>query len=201
MLDFVTGTVRSVKEKSVTIEVGGMGLSFQVPQAGNLQKDSQATLHTYMHWNAENGPSLFGFATELERRVFTLVIDCPKIGPNIAISILSHFSASQFLEIVTSQDEDRLSQVNGIGAKKAEQLIVQLKHKVSKLLSSGEIVAEAQESFVHWQNVTDVLTSLNYSKQEISGVVQHLSEKYASQNVSLDQLVRAALGFLTKSSL
>ena len=200
MLDFVTGTIKTVREKSVTIEVGGMGLSLQVPQSANLQKDAQATLHAYMHWNQDKGPSLFGFATELERRVFLLVIDCPKIGPNIAISILSHFSASQFLEIVTAQDPDRLSQVNGIGAKKAEQLIVQLKHKVSKLISSGEIVAEAQESFVHWQNVTDVLTSLNYSKTEISGVVQHLTEKYAAQNISLDQLVRAALGFLSKSS-
>ncbi len=146
MLTYITGTVKDIKEKSLVLEVGNFGLSLQVPQAQKIAKDTQATLHTYLHWNQENGPSLFGFQTLLERQVFLLIIECPKIGPSIALSVLSQLTAGQFLECITSQDDKQLSKVNGIGAKKAEQLIVQLKHKVQKLISSGGVVVESTEA-------------------------------------------------------
>ena len=92
-----------------------------------------------------------------------------------------------------------MSSINGIGPKKAEQLIVQLKHKVTKLLASGEISSHSQQDFTQWQNVNDVLVSLNYSRQEISKVMQFLTEKYSGQNVPLDQLIRSALGFLSRN--
>lgn len=197
VLTYMTGMVRDVKEKSVVLEVGSFGLLLQVPQAHKLTKDTQVMLHTYLHWNQENGPSLYGFHSLLERQVFLLIIDCPKIGPSIALSALSHFTAGQFLECITSQNDKQLSKVNGIGTKKAEQLIVQLKHKVQKLISSGSVVVESQDNFVHWQHVSEVLLSLNYSKTEVSKALNHLSEKYQEQNYALDQLIRTALSFLS----
>ncbi len=199
MLTYITGTVKDVKEKSVVLEIGNFGLALHVPQAQKLTKDTQATLHTYLHWNQENGPSLYGFQTLLERQVFLMIIDCPKIGPSIGLSVLSCLTAGQFLECITTQDEKQLSKVNGIGAKKAEQLIVQLKHKVQKLISSGGVVVESQENFVHWQNVSEVLNSLNYSKSEVNKALHYLGEKYRDQNGSLDQLIRSALSFLSAS--
>ena len=66
-----------------------------------------------------------------------LVIGCSGIGPKIALAVLAHLGAQGFVEVVSCGDERALSKVNGIGPKKAEQIIVQLKHKVSKLISSG----------------------------------------------------------------
>lgn len=199
VLAYMTGTVRDVKEKAVVLEVGNFGLMLYVPQAHKLTKDANITLHTYLHWNQENGPSLYGFHSLLERQVFLLIIDCPKIGPSIALSALSHFTAGQFLECITSQNDKQLSKINGIGAKKAEQLIVQLKHKVQKLVSSGGVVVESQDNFVHWQQVSEVLHSLNYSKAEVSTALNYLGEKYKEQNSSLDQLIRTALSFLSSA--
>lgn len=198
MIDYVSGIIKNSLDKKVTIDVNGFGMSLQTPRTNGLQKDKPATLFSYLHWSAEQGPTLFGFQTELERTVFLLIIDCPKIGPSLALSILAHFSASQFLEIITSQDDRRLSEVSGIGAKKAEQIMVQLKHKVQKLVSSGQVTAtEAQSNFVQWQNVNDVLASLNYSKAEITKAMTHLTEKYNNENCSLDQLIRTALSYLS----
>ncbi len=198
MIDHVTGKIKEINENIVVLETGPFGLSLQVPNATKgLIKDSQATLFTYMHWNSENGPSFFGFKTQLERKVFLLIISCSKVGPSIATGVLSTFSASQFLEIITTHDEQKLSTVSGIGQKKAEQIIVHLKHKVQKMLSSGQIALEAQESFVQWQNVSDVLTSLNYSNQEISKTMAYLGEKFKGQNCPLNQLIRSALSFLS----
>jgi Holliday junction DNA helicase RuvA len=197
VFDYLSGKIRDVKEKSITLVAGGIGFALCVPQAQKLTKGMDADFFTYFHWNAENGPSLFGFQQELDRQVFLLIIDCPKIGPGIALNILSQLSASQFLEIITAQNEKGLSAINGIGSKKAEQIIVHLKHKVQKLITSGELVVEQQESFVYWQNVSDVLVSLNYSKQEVSKAMHYLAEKFAGQNCPLDQLIRSALAYLS----
>ena len=70
-------------------------------------------------------------------------------------------------------------------------------YKVQKLLTSGELKIEQQQSFVQWQHPTDVLLSLNYTKQEVAKVISHLAEKHTDQNYPLDQLIRAALSFLS----
>ncbi|MBM3886500.1 Holliday junction branch migration protein RuvA [Candidatus Dependentiae bacterium] len=199
MIDIIKGIIYEAQEKSVSILVNGFGFKIATPRGNEWSVDQQGTLYTYLHWHAEQGPSLFGFSTAFERTVFLLIIECPKIGPSIALNILHQLTPSQFLEIVTSQNEKGLSNVNGIGAKKAEQIIVELKHKVAKLTSSGLLVApqDAQESFMYWQQVNEILLSLNYSKQEIQKVIQLLSKKYADQPIALDQLIRSALSLLS----
>ena len=198
MIDYVIGKVKKVKDLYLTILVNGLGLSFQMPQAKNVREGDSVELHTYFHWNSDKGPSLFAFQTELERTVFLMIIDCPKIGPKIALTILSQMSTNDFLEIISSQDEKRLSTVNGIGAKKAEQIIMQLKSKVSKLISSGEIKVEENQSFSQWQNLNDVLVSLGYTKQEISDTIKYLGDMKI-ENLSFDQLLRKSLCFLSKN--
>lgn len=197
MINFIKGFVKEVHEKSATVLINGLGFDVQIPNTKNVSKDKEIELHTYMHWNQEKGPSLFGFQEELEKKVFLMIIDCPKIGPSIALKILSQINAGEFLEIVSSQNEAALSKVNGIGAKKAEQIIVSLKNKVTKLLSSGKLPAQSQQDFTIWQNVSDVLVSLNYSKPEITQALQHLTQKHAGENVPLDQLIRSALSYLS----
>ena len=197
MINYLKGSIKSIKDQTVTVLVNGIGYALQVTQTKNLVKNKESEFYTYLHWNQEKGPSFYGFSNELEKTVFLLIIDCPKIGPGIAIKILSQIEPGQFLEIISSQNEEALSKFNGIGPKKAEQIIMHLKNKVAKLLSSGEIQPDSQQNFVQWQNINDVLVSLNYSKPEITKTMQFLTEKYSGKNIQLDQLIRAALGFLS----
>jgi Holliday junction DNA helicase RuvA len=198
MLDFLQGKIVGVHDKTITVAVGGIGFAVHVPQARNYVPDADIRLHTYLHWNQENGPSVYGFVTEIERKVFLLIINCPKIGPSIAMTILSQVSASEFLEMITAGSDSALSNLNGIGSKKAEQLIVELRSKVQKLINSGELAVEKQQSFVQWQQLSEVLTSLNYSKPEVIKATQYVAEKYTGQNYPIDQLIRAALSYLSE---
>jgi holliday junction DNA helicase RuvA len=199
MIDFIQGAVTSFSETQLIITVGNFGISLFSPKSSQYIKSNSIKLFTYLHWNQEQGPKLFGFATELDRTIFLLIIDCPKIGPSIGLSVLSHFTATQFLDIITSHDEQRLSQVNGIGTKKAEQIIIQLKHKVTKLLESGSIkIVDKDQNFAQWKQLSDVLSSLNYSKTEITQTIQRLSkENKAQQITSFDKLIRMALAHLS----
>lgn len=198
MIDQLQGKVIAIKEKGVTLDVNGVGFALHVTQPQQYACDEGRLFFTYLHWHPDNGPSLYGFATELERKVFLLIIDCPKIGPSIANNILSQLSAGHFLELIATANQDGLSALHGIGSKKAEQLIVELKQKVQKLLKAGDIVVEQQQSFVLWQQLQDVLTSLNYSRQEITKTTQYLTDKYAQEPQPLDLLIRAALAFLSQ---
>lgn len=196
MLDYVSGTVQSIHEKTVVIDVYGFGLTLQTPALHTLNPGEHVRLHTHLHWNQEQGPSLYGFIDELTRSVFLTIIECPKIGPSIALNILSHINALHFLNLIAHGNEKQLCAVNGIGAKKAEQLIVQLKHKAAKLLTTQQVSQEAIMNFIPLQQVSDVLTSLNYSKAEVAQALRYISEKHHEQTPALDILLRSALSHL-----
>ena len=104
---------------------------------------------------------------------------------------------NSFLEAVHTGNEDALTKVSGIGAKKAEQMIVQLKHKVAKLIDSGAMSRSCQ-NFKQLKNVSDVLNSLNYSRSEISSAVDYVRSNYSDKDYSFDQMLRQALSFLSR---
>lgn len=197
MISLVSGVVKAIKEQSLIVDIGFLGLQVQVPQESLYHIDQKIQLHTYMHWNQEQGPSLFGFSSELEKTLFLTIIDCSGIGPKIGLAVLADLGAERFIEIVQAADEKGLSKVSGIGPKKAEQMIVQLKHKVAKLLDNG-LQVTGSATVTQWQNIQEVLESLNYSKPEIMVAMKQLRESEPQMNAPFDQLMRRALSFLAK---
>jgi Holliday junction DNA helicase RuvA len=199
MIDILCGNITHITEDAITVMTGGIGFRLHVPQVHIFTISSAVTLYAYLHWNQENGPSLFGFSTELDRQVFLLIISCSGIGPKIALSILGSLGSSGCIHAVCQGDDKALSKVPGIGTKKAEQIIVSLKHKMQKLLKSG-IELEDVTALHHMHELNDVLTSLNYSKREIDATLHWLSEQPLSEPVPFDKLMRQALSFLAKKA-
>ena len=197
MIQYISGTIKEVLDQAVIVDIGALGLYVAVPSSIKFHSGQKITLSIYMNWNTETGPSLFGFEHEFERTIFMLVIGCSGIGPKIGLAILAHLGAEGFIETVSAGDERALSKVNGIGPKKAEQIIVQLKHKVSQLISSGSGCPDDSKAKT-WQEVSQALESLHYTRTEISQAMQHLTAHYAASNLPFDQLLRQALSFLSK---
>lgn len=197
MINTFSGQIKDINDSMLTVENNGIGLAIQVPQPTLFAVGQKTDLLVHMHWNSENGPSLFGFANALEKNVFLMITSCSGLGPKLAMAVLGQLGASEFLEAVQSGNEDALSDVSGIGAKKAEQIIVQLKHKVAKLIESGAHVG-ASATLEKRHEISQVLKSLNYSPQEVRAAMNHINEQYPQSSVAFDQLVRHALAFLTK---
>ena len=196
MINFLKGHVLEYKEHIITLDVQGIGFEVHVAQNHSAVKGEALALYVYLQWHQENGPTLFGFQSDIEKTLFLLITSCSGIGPKIAMAILSAMKPTSFLKAVQAHDEKALSAINGIGAKKAEQMIVQLRHKVSKLIDSG-IVIEKDIEFEQWQNISEVLTSLNYSRTEITNAMQYIKES-SSADATFDLLLRRALSFLSK---
>jgi len=198
MLAYLRGTIVSSYDSMLTIDVSGVGYAVSVARAEYFEKGAQATVCTYMHWIQDQGPSLYGFSTEIEREIFLLIISCSGMGPKIGLAVLSQLSPLQFLQVIQEGNQAGLSSVNGIGPKKAEQMIVQLRHKVGKLIAKGVDIPQENKSLELWKNLSDVLQSLNYSRQEVESALMHTRSQVAGSDYIFDELLRHSLSFLAK---
>lgn len=199
MIRTVNGTVQAVTDQDITVNIGPIGLALQVPNPSQFQVGAAITVATYLHWNQEQGPSLFGFVDELDRAVFLLIISCAGIGPKIALAALGQLGSANILIALQTSNEKVLSQVSGIGAKKAEQIIAHLRHKADKV-AKNFTGAVTGKTVTQWDDVTQALTSLNYTRAEIANTMQHLGQRYADVQLPFDQLIRHALSFLAKKT-
>lgn len=199
MLEYLSGIVRKTEKHQVVLEVASIGFSIQVPDSYVFPLNKMTIIYSYLHWHQENGPQLFGFFNELDRAVFCLIISCSGIGPKIALTLLAHLGAPLFLQAIASSDQNALASVTGIGAKKAEQMIVGLKHKVAKLIESGVELGHAS-GLIAWHEVVQALESLNYSKTEVGYAITQLKNSDLKTDIPFDQLLRKALSYLTKQS-
>ena len=199
MINFLSGTVQDIHERAITLFVSGFGLHINTPRPELFAVGEATKVCAYMHWNSDKGPSLFGFADEVDKQLFLHIIDCPKIGPKIGLAILSQMPSVQFIDAVRSQNVKALSSVSGVGIKKAEQIITSLKDKITKLVTTGKIsVAAVSQDGTDWSSLGDALSSLGYTKQEVSSTLQRLA-KEPTADASFDVLLRSALSMLAQN--
>lgn len=209
MINFLKGTVLSQKTASagndtLVLQVGGFGLQICVPESVIVATGSEFELHTYMHWNQENGPSLFGFTESAQREFFCLLISVSGIGPRMALALISAFPVATLIDALISGNISLLSSVSGIGRKKAETLVLHLKEKAEKFVmpATGGVtggVSGSNTGFAtHIKDLSDALTSLGYSRQEIVGAVDQLRAIDGASSYAFDQLLRKSLQILAK---
>lgn len=194
MIDHMQVTINKINEATVIACVGPICFELAVAHPGAFVINQSVCVYTHLHWNQETGGQLFGFQSIAQRTVFLLVISCSGIGPKIALALLAHLSLSEFIQAIALADAHVLSRVPGIGLKKAEQIIVHLKHKIETLRAIAHDSDDAGYIDVH-RELSQVLASLHYSRSEINEALAHLAHK---QGESFDQLLRASLSFLAK---
>jgi holliday junction DNA helicase RuvA len=197
MITYIKGIVQSIGDKvSLKSDCLQMGFAVHVVDVAAFVVDEEVELYIHMHWNQEQGPSLYGFRSLEEKELFVLIIGCSGIGPKMALTILSQTDANTFVGAIQTGDIKTLSQLKGVGSKKAEQMVLQLKNKVASFVSSHAL------SFVgmtqHLGQLSEVLQSLNYSRLEIQRVLSYMRAQEWESKPSFDQVMRQALSFLAK---
>lgn len=201
MIAFLHGIIKDTAPQTVILDVNGISFVIQVPDERLFTMQQKIELAIHFHWNPEQGPHLFGFIDTWAKTAFTLIISCSGVGPKIGLAALQALSPMQFFQLILLADTKTLSSINGIGTKKAESIILQLKDKVTKL-SLPELSSDAKGhvNLQVFKQISDALTSLNYSRGEISGALEYAKKQITSQKYSFDELLRKALSFLAKSA-
>ena len=196
MIALVTGTVRSIANDRLVVEVGGFGLSVVV----NAQLSTQVTLGSQLQLFTslvvrEDSLTLFGFATDDSRSLFELVQTVSGIGPKVAMAIVGALTPEELSRAITQEDIASIEKVPGIGRKGAQRLILELKGKISDL-SSGQQYRAHQP--VWREQLASALVSLGFSPKEsdsaISTVVTELlAEGKEAHDLELSELLKLTL--------
>ena len=117
------------------VDVNGIGYKIFTPLSTYYvlpKTGDSVTLHIHTRVR-EDELKLFGFLTEEEQTIFEKLITINKVGPKLALGILSGMSPANLLTAVMSNDAARLSAIPGVGKKTAERLTLEMKDKLSDL--------------------------------------------------------------------
>lgn len=202
MLGWLRGRVISEEPSGLILEVSGVGYELTAPVGtlGRAPRDDNELVELWVHTHVrEDALELFGFASELERRVFRLLVSVPNVGPKTAIGVLGALSIADLSRSIAARDLGRLSKVPGIGKKTAERLVVELAEKLPALVpaegaAKGAGVGKAAP-VGKAQLLLKALVNMGYRPAEAERAVEHLGKRVESDAMS--DLLRSALAFLT----
>ncbi len=130
---------------------------------------------------------IYGFLSKEERDLFTKLNTLSKVGPKLALNLLSVFSPDELREIILKRSIRELSKVPGIGPKRAEKLFLDLKNLFLKPSQKGIIISPEKEMLL--EEAKSCLMSLGFQSKEVEKVLYKVFE----EDDTLDTLVKKAL--------
>jgi len=167
MIYRLRGTLVEKDTEGVVVDVGGVGYRSSASLATLRALPSlgeECVIHTRLVVR-EDAMLLFGFAERDERAAFDALTAVSKVGPKLAISILSSMSPQEVSEAVARGDVIKLSSVPGLGKKTAERLVLELRGK-SLAAFGPEPVAAGGGGGGPYMEARDALAALGYRLEE-----------------------------------
>ena len=200
MIASVKGKLEGVTTDSVIIDVNGLGFEAIVPTTviNRLPKiDENIKLYTYMHVR-EDIMQLYGFLDKEDLDFFKLLITVNGIGPKAGIAILSSMPADILSFAILSEDTKTIEKAQGIGAKTAKKLVLELKDKVGIIKTPNNTGSETYDNTVLTIGINSeikdetvqVLIALGYSQTESMKAISTIE---ISEEMTSEELVKLAL--------
>jgi Holliday junction DNA helicase RuvA len=181
---------------ALILDVNGVGYELLAPlgAVGRAEQLGDQRVALFVHTNLrQDALELFGFASLAEREVFRLLIGVQKVGPKIALGLLSALPPEELAHAVQEGDVIRLSRVPGIGKKTAERLVLELKEKMPGGRLPEARPAPTQDG--QTERLIGALTNMGYRTAEAERAVESLGDRLTTE--PLPSLLRAALAALT----
>ncbi len=172
------------KGSEVLLNVSGMGFSVHVPLETylSLPKVGEVVFLWTYTYIGEKEIKIFGFSTRKELELFRTITQIPKVGPQVALSIVSHLGCDKFLSVLENQDVSTLKSVPRVGEKTAKRIISELKDMIVKTVPVGIS-----------RDVVEALKTLGYTDEEITRVVRAVGNK---EEMSEEELLKECLKLL-----
>lgn len=193
MFDYIRGTVVETRGDHLVLECGNIGylLTASYNTISKIGGKDEVLIYTHMNVR-EDGITLYGFYEHEELEMFKMLQTVSKIGPKVAIGMLSTMSPSGLKKAIGLNDCDLLAKAPGIGKKTAQRIVLELKDKVSleDISSAGEIeIIEADYEQGAEGEAVDALVSLGYTRPELQCVI----DKIETAGKTSEEIIRTVL--------
>lgn len=196
MIGRIRGVIIEISEALVLIDVGGLGYEIEIPLStytalGSINDD--VTLHTHLVVR-EDAQLLYGFYTLAERELFRSLIKVNKVGPKLAITILSGGDPSSFIRWIKTKDVKALTALPGVGKKTAEKLVIDLEDRLpdmagTDIAMTSPVVKVASDVFA---DAEAALTGLGFKPQDAARALAQIDDP----NADVESLIKLALKLL-----
>ena len=200
MYYYIRGGLVLAEPNTAVIDAGGVG--YRMTISGNTlgklagKIGSEVKLFTHLAVS-EDAMELYGFASPEELSAFRLLISVSGVGAKSAVSILSLMSPERFAAAVMTGDSKAISKAQGIGAKTAARIVLELKDKVKKeFAAEAAAAAEDDAPELGGSNLTEAINALmvlGYTRAEAM-----YGLRGAEPSADIETLIKGALAKLMK---
>ncbi|MEO1481111.1 MAG: Holliday junction branch migration protein RuvA [Myxococcota bacterium] len=190
MIASLRGTVARKDAQGIVIECAGVGYGLtmslsSLTQLGDVGSSATVLVHTHL---TQDSLRLYGFMGDAERRAFEVLIGINGVGPRLAVAVLSFLSPGELRRAVDDADKGALVKVPGVGGKKAERLLVELKGRLLDVDASGE--GTAAPSVL--DDLASALANLGFPPKDAETTARSVRDAHPDET-DLAVLVKAAL--------
>jgi Holliday junction DNA helicase RuvA len=194
MIATLTGVLAERTGEAIVVQTdGGVGYGVTVP-LGVYERlpaaGARVSLFTELVVR-EDGWTLYGFDTPLERVVFQRLLGASGFGPRLALAILSALGPDRTVRSIQEKNLAALATVSGIGRKKAERLVLELQDRFADL----PVTAAVPLTGGRGDEAVRALTSLGYAQVQAEDAVRAALDDGESSDTAA--VLRRALLILT----
>ena len=168
MIAHLKGQLIYKSPEHTVVDVNGVGYKVFTPLSTyyslpKLGESISLRIHTRVR---EDELKLFGFLTKEEQTIFEKLITINKVGPKLALGILSGMSPADLLTAIKNNDAASLSAIPGVGKKTAERLALEMKDKLSDLGLEMEQLQDPLSPGGFYEDALSALVNLGYKKPQ-----------------------------------
>ena len=197
MIGKLTGTVESIADDTVILDVNGVGYLVHCPAStlSRLSAGAHASLMIEMKVS-EDAIKLYGFASAEEREWFRLLQTVQNVGGKVALSVLSTLSPRELQRALALGDKAMIGRSPGVGPKLALRIATELKDKAPSMMMHGEdegrVAALAHAPRGPEGDAVSALVHLGYSDARAAEAVARASQALG-EHTEASALIREAL--------
>lgn len=200
MYAYIKGEIVDITEDNLVLECNNIGYNIRIPlSVAQRLPGIGATVKIYTYTSVrEDAFNLFGFLSKDDLEIYKKLIAVNGIGPKGALSILSAMSAEDLRFAILSGDVKAISKAQGIGAKSAERIILELRDKV-QLMGSAALEPDVMAVGVPTQNsakneAVEALTSLGYTPTDALKAVRQIT---VTEDMDAGTILKQALKIIS----
>ncbi|MCE9668161.1 Holliday junction branch migration protein RuvA [Myxococcus stipitatus] len=196
MIARLRGVVLEKDAEDAVIDVQGVGyrVNLSTLSLGKLPPEGQPVEVRIRTVVREDAFELFGFLTKAEEDVFLLLNGVSRVGPRMALGVLSGMEVPELVAALSRGEVARLAKIHGVGKKTAERLVLELKDKMKTVhleaVSRGTAPAPVESGTQ--SDLVSALLNLGYKPPQAEKAAE-LATGRLGADASFQALFREAL--------
>lgn len=181
MIGRLRGELLSVDGSLATVDCGGVGYEVSVPDLvlPQLPPVGESVDLLVRQIFREDGVTLYGFLEPFQRRLFDLLLSVKGCGPRIALALIGQVGEHAVATAIVAQDARVLARANGVGARLAERIILELKEKMAEEQFQQRVLGSTTKAQrpKPADELVDALLALGYRRNEAEAAAETAREE------------------------